>query len=89
MAFDTLKEALASNPIIQAPSPTAPFTVHTDASDFAIGAALMQTDVQGKEYVVAYESRKLNDAECKYAAHEREQLATVPFHGLHTCLLRH
>eukprot|EP00798_Chlamydomonas_sp_ICE-L_P005195 gene5195-biopygen12247 len=77
VAFDTLKEALASNPIIQAPSPTAPFTVHTDASDFAIGAALMQTDPQGKVYVVAYESRKLNDAECKYAAHEREQLAVV------------
>eukprot|EP00798_Chlamydomonas_sp_ICE-L_P019411 gene19411-biopygen28256 len=77
VAFDTLKQALTSNPIIQAPSPTAPFTVHTDASDFAIGAVLMQTDPQGHDYVIGYESRKLNTAETHYAAHEREQLAVV------------
>lgn len=77
IAFDTLKQALASKPIIQAPSPTAPFTVHTDASKVAIGAALMQTNDQGHEYVVAYESRKLKEAETRYAAHEREQLAVV------------
>lgn len=82
-AFDALKQALTSEPIIRAPNPTAPFTVHTDASDMAIGATIMQHDEQtGKEYVVAYDSRKLTDAEKKWAAHEREQLAVV--HALTT-----
>jgi len=82
-AFDALKEALTSHPIIRPPNPKAPFNVHTDASDIAIGATLMQHDeVTGKEYVVAYDSRKLSDTEKKWAAHEREQLAVV--HALTT-----
>ena len=41
-----------------------PFKVHTDASDKALGGVLVQ-----KNHPVAYESRKLNDAEQKCSAH--------------------
>jgi hypothetical protein len=50
--------------------------VKTDASKFAIGAVLTQVQ-EGKEVVIAYESRKLKPPEFKYLVHERELLAIV------------
>ena len=41
-AFDTLKEKLTSAPVLLLPDPNKPFTITTDASDFAIGAVLTQ-----------------------------------------------
>jgi hypothetical protein len=57
------------------------FTVTTDASNLAIGAVLTQ-EQDGLQKVVAYESRKLNSAECGYAPHDREGLALI--HALTT-----
>jgi hypothetical protein len=53
-----------------------PFTVSTDASDFAIGAVLQQDHGNGL-LPVAYLSRKLNSAEINYPVHEKELLAIV------------
>ncbi|XP_052736028.1 uncharacterized protein LOC128197707 [Vigna angularis] len=41
-AFDRLKEALTTTPIIQAPDWTAPFELMCDASNYALGAILTQ-----------------------------------------------
>lgn len=71
-AFDFLKQALVTAPVLVIFAPNKPVTVHTDASDFAIGAVLMQDD-----RAVAYESRKLSPAERNYAVHEKEELAIV------------
>ncbi|KAL0343423.1 UNVERIFIED_CONTAM: Transposon Tf2-11 polyprotein [Sesamum angustifolium] len=49
-----------------------PFTVETDASDFALGGVLMQDG-----HPVAFESRKLKDVERRYSVHEKELLAVV------------
>lgn len=71
-AFAFLKQALVSAPVLAIFDPKKPVTVHTDASDFAIGAVLMQDDRP-----VAYESRKLSPAERNYAVHEKEELAII------------
>ena len=57
-AFQNLKNAIASKPILKLPDFELPFEVHTDASDKAIGGVLVQ-----EGHPVAFESRKLNDAE--------------------------
>ena len=76
-AFEALKNALTSHPVLQPPNPEAPFFLHTDASDYATGAALMQKDSEGREYAVAYESKRLHGPEVRYTTHEKEQLSVV------------
>jgi transposase InsO family protein len=75
LAFDRLKEALTSAPVLQQVDPEKPFVVETDASDFAIGSCLLQEGDDGKLHPVAYESRKLSDAQIRYPTHEKELLA--------------
>lgn len=75
-SFDALKKALSTAPVLVAPTPTDAFVLRTDASDVGLGAVLSQVQ-DGKERVVAYHSRKLNDAETRYTVHERELLAVV------------
>ena len=80
-AFEQLKEVLLHAPVLQLADPERKFFVTTDASDFAIGAVLSQVWNDG-EHPIAYESRKLNAAECNYATHEKELLAVI--HSLRT-----
>ena len=53
-----------------------PFTVTTDASDYAIGAVLSQDQGKGDQ-PIAYESRKLTTHGLNYAIHEKELLAII------------
>src|SRR4051812_7734578 len=64
-AFEELKVKLTTAPVLLLPDPNKPFTVTTDASDFAIGAVLTQDNGKG-EQPVTYESRKLLPAELNY-----------------------
>ena len=75
-AVELLKEALLNPPVLQLANTSQPFQVHTDASDLAIGAVLLQEDEQG-QHPVAYASRKLTAAERNYTITERETLAVV------------
>lgn len=52
------------------------FEVHTDASDFALGATLFCL-VNGKLKPVAYHSRKFTPAEVNYSTTDKELLAIV------------
>ncbi|GJP57396.1 hypothetical protein CLOP_g1 [Closterium sp. NIES-67] len=75
-AFDQLKIALTSPPVLHISDLDRPYEVVTDASDIAIGAVLLQDFGDGLQ-PVAYESRKLHGAEKNYTVHDKEMLAIV------------
>ena len=66
-AFDTLKKALTTEPVLQGPNFTKQFTVQTDASDVGIGGVLSQKDEAQEDRPVAFFSRKLLSGEKNYA----------------------
>lgn len=76
-AFRDLKNALVSYPCLLLPDVDKSFTLHTDASDYAIGAVLSQVGDDGESHPVGFASRKLKDAEVRYSTFEREALAVV------------
>ncbi len=73
-AFQRVKTALTSEPILRAPDFSCPFLVQTDASNTGLGAVLSQVQY-GEEHPVVYISRKLSPAEQRYAVVEKEALA--------------
>lgn len=75
-AFQTLKNVLTSEQILQYPDFSKLFLLTTDASQLALGAILSQGEL-GKDKPVAYASRTLNKAEQNYSTTEREMLAIV------------
>ena len=76
-AFNLLREALISAPILRLPDPSRPYSVDTDACNHQIGAALFQTDDNGVRHPVGFWSRSLLPAEKNYSASERECLGVV------------
>ncbi|GMF50655.1 unnamed protein product [Phytophthora fragariaefolia] len=74
-ALEAVKKSLASAPVVMLPDTSRPFDVVCDASDFAIGCALMQFDNEGRERVVSYQSRQMTPAERDYPVHNKEHLA--------------
>ncbi|KAI5385622.1 hypothetical protein KIW84_072287 [Lathyrus oleraceus] len=73
-AFQTLKQALISAPIMQTPDWNEPFEIMCDASDYAVGAVLGQRKDK-KLHVIYYASRTLDEAQMNYATTEKELLA--------------
>jgi len=57
------------------PNHDRPFSVVCDASDFAIGCALLQTNAEGRERVIAFDTRQLKAAEKNYPFHDKALLA--------------
>ena len=79
-AFEKLKTAVLSELVLCLPDFELLFEVHTDASNKAIDGVLVQ-----EKHLVAYKSRKLNDAEQKCSAHEKEMIVVV--HCLQTWMV--
>ena len=75
LAFDELKEALCSSPVLGYADYTKPFILHTDASLDGLGAVLYQLDPSNKLRVIAYASRSLSKSERNYSVHKLEFLA--------------
>jgi len=70
-AFETLKKAIMTEPILQHFDPERPVTIETDASDYAIAAICSQPDEKGILHPVAYYSRKIKDPERNYDIHDK------------------
>ena len=75
-AFEKLKNALTTAPVLARPNFSKPFYVQCDASGSALGAVLVQEYEDG-EHPILYISRALSAAERNYTTTERECLALV------------
>ncbi|XP_073360207.1 uncharacterized protein [Aegilops tauschii subsp. strangulata] len=69
-AFEELKRAMSSTPVLALPDYSKPFAIETDASDSGIGAVLSQND-----HPIAYLSQALGVVNKKLSVYEKEFLA--------------
>ncbi|KAJ9539557.1 hypothetical protein OSB04_032290 [Centaurea solstitialis] len=76
MAFQKIKNALITAPIVVAPDWSLPFEVMCDASDWAVGAVLGQKR-EKIFHPIYYASKTLIDAQINYTTTEKELLAVV------------
>lgn len=76
-SFERIKSLLTNAPVLANPDFSRKFYLHCDASDFGIGAVLVQIDDTGSERPIAFMSRKLNSAQRNYSVTERECLAAI------------
>ena len=68
---------ISSAPVLRLPNLDLPqYTLISDCSDYALGGVLLQV-YDGSDHPIAYESRRLTEAEKRYATHEKELLAVV------------
>ena len=76
-AFESLKGALLTRPVLNLPIAGRKWRLATDASKTAMGAVLSQIDEEGDEHPIAYYSRKLLAAETRWDIQELELAAIV------------
>jgi hypothetical protein len=72
-AFHATKKMVQTETLLLTyPDWTIPFTIHTDASDYQLGAVISQ-----RNKPIAFFSRKLSKAQCNYTTTKKELLAIV------------
>lgn len=76
-AFRRIKNLLTTAPVLVNPNFEKKFFLHCDASDFGIGAVLVQLDEDNQERPIAFMSRKLSTSQRNYSVTERECLAAL------------
>ena len=74
-AFERVKEACLTAPILSFPDFSKPFLLETDASGIGLGAVLSQKKEDGRYHPIAYASRSMNDTEENYHSNKKEFLA--------------
>ena len=75
-AFDCLKRAVTTTPIIQAPDWTTLFELMCDTSNYALGVVLAQK-IDKLPRVIYYASRTLYVAQANYTTTKKELLVIV------------
>jgi len=76
-AMNDLRRAIVSNPVLRRVNYEKPFLLQTDASAIGVGAVLSQSDDAGKDYAVAYASKKLNPVQQRWDTMTREAYAVL------------
>jgi hypothetical protein len=76
-AFELLKTAFTSAPILHHFDADREILVETDASDYVSAGILSQRDDDGVLHPVAYFSKKHSPAECNYEIYDKELLAII------------
>ena len=76
-AFEELKRWICEEPVLLQPDQKKPFKVEVDASNYAIGAMLMQKDDNNILHPVAFFSKTMNQARRNYNVYSCELLALV------------
>lgn len=76
-AFDDLKEAETTPPVMSFCDFTKPLSMGNDASSLAVGAVLAQREEDGKLHPIKFASRTMKDPERKFAICKRETLAVI------------
>ena len=62
-AFQQLKKAMMSTPVLAYPDPSKEYLLETDASKLGLGAVLSQKQLDGRYHPIAFGSRELHGVE--------------------------
>ncbi|MGL5708809.1 MAG: reverse transcriptase domain-containing protein, partial [Aeromonas sp.] len=76
-AYESIKKMINHDIILKLPDTNKEYILTTDASNIAIGAALIQVDAYGKEQIISFFSKTLNSAQKNYSTTDKELLAIV------------
>jgi len=76
-AFDELKKAFMTRPVLAAPDLDKEFRVKADASNYVTGGVLSMKCSDNLWRPVAFISKSLSDTERNYEIHDKEMLAIV------------
>ena len=76
-AFENLKAAYVSKPVLLMPDRTKPYEIKCDASLFTTGAILLQQDTNRDWHPVAYHSKSMSPTERNYQVYDRELMAVI------------
>ena len=70
LALHEIKNYLTNPPVVIPPQQGKPFKLYLSTDGMVIGSALIQ-EIEGKEHMIYYLSRRLVDAETRYSAIEK------------------
>ena len=76
-AFEKIQDLMTMEPVLHQPDQSKPFEVEVDASNYAMGAVLMQRNEKNIPYPVAFFSKSMNEAQCNYNIYNKELLGLL------------